>query len=244
MLSNRAYEIGEMLSELENKLKHIENSIEWDEKLIDNKKLQGLVKLNGEIIVEPIYDNVNFIEDKDFFVVVENKKYGFINKEGKVIIPLIYDKVSFNITENLICAKLNNKWGFIDRKEVVVIPFEYDEAFPFFNGIAIVSKEKSYIGIDKKNKTKKKFGTLKTKFPFSSNNLILFEEEGKYGYVSKNGKTLIPAKFDYAYPFVDRIAYVELDEKSGFINKKGKEIIPIKYSQLWLESDGLIRFVE
>ena len=36
MLSNRAYEIGEMLSELENKLKHIENSIEWDETLIDN----------------------------------------------------------------------------------------------------------------------------------------------------------------------------------------------------------------
>ena len=35
-LSNRAYEIGEMLSELENKLKHIENNIEWDEKLIDS----------------------------------------------------------------------------------------------------------------------------------------------------------------------------------------------------------------
>lgn len=34
-LSNRAQEIGEMLSGLENKLKHIENSIEWDEKLID-----------------------------------------------------------------------------------------------------------------------------------------------------------------------------------------------------------------
>ena len=38
MLSNRAYEIGEMLSELENKLKHIENNIEWDEKLIDNNQ--------------------------------------------------------------------------------------------------------------------------------------------------------------------------------------------------------------
>ena len=38
MLSNRAYEIGEMMSELENKLKHIENNIEWDEKLIDNNQ--------------------------------------------------------------------------------------------------------------------------------------------------------------------------------------------------------------
>lgn len=35
-LSNRAYEIGEMLSELETKLKHIESDIEWDEKLIES----------------------------------------------------------------------------------------------------------------------------------------------------------------------------------------------------------------
>ncbi len=35
-LSNRAYEIGEVLSELETKLKHIESNIEWDEKLIES----------------------------------------------------------------------------------------------------------------------------------------------------------------------------------------------------------------
>lgn len=215
------------------------------EKSIDSKKLQGLVKLNGEIILEPIYDKITFIEDKFFFVVVKNKKYGFINKEGKVIIPLIYEEVSFNITENLICAKLNNKWGFINRAEEIVIPFEYDEAYPFFDGVAIVRKEKTYVGIDKKNKIKTKLGTLKSKFPFSSNNLILFEEEGKYGYVDKNGKIVVPAKFEYAYPFVDGgIAYVELKGKSGFINKKGKEVVLIKYSQLWLESEGLIRFVD
>lgn len=35
-LSNRAYEIGEVLTELETKLKHIESNIEWDEKLIES----------------------------------------------------------------------------------------------------------------------------------------------------------------------------------------------------------------
>lgn len=34
-LSNRAEEIGGMLSELQDKLQHIENNIEWDENLID-----------------------------------------------------------------------------------------------------------------------------------------------------------------------------------------------------------------
>ena len=34
-LSNRAEEIGEMLSELKDKLQHIENNIEWDENLIE-----------------------------------------------------------------------------------------------------------------------------------------------------------------------------------------------------------------
>ena len=35
-LSNRVYEIGEVLTELETKLKHIESNIEWDEKLIES----------------------------------------------------------------------------------------------------------------------------------------------------------------------------------------------------------------
>ncbi|PQJ21729.1 WG repeat-containing protein [Tenacibaculum sp. SG-28] len=84
----------------------------------------------------------------------------------------------------------------------------------------------------------------KTKYPFFTNDLALFEESGKYGFINKKGRIKIPAIYDKALPFVNELAYVEIDGKVGYINKKGEEIIPIKYKQLWFESDGIIRFAE
>ena len=62
--------------------------------------------------------------------------------------------------------------------------------------------------------------------------------------VNKKGRIKIPAIYDKALPFVNELAYVEVDGKVGYINKKGEEIIPIKYKQLWFESNGIIRFAE
>lgn len=214
------------------------------EKTVNNKKLLGLLKSNDVVITDAKYNQIFSIEDDDFFVVKNDDKYGFINKSGVEVIPLIYDKVAFNITEDLIAVQQKHKWGFINRNNEIIIPFEYDEAYPFFDGIAYVKQGNLYIGIDTKNRTKVKFGSERTEFPFYSNNLTLVKKENKYGYIDKKGKVIIPAIYEYAYPFVNGMAYVELNGKSGFINKKGKEIIPIKYNQLWLESEKMIRFVE
>lgn len=240
---------GKIISFEENQKYHIIDFFQKDslliyEKTIGNKKLLGLVGTDNVIVTEPKYDYIRSIDDKDFFVVKKDKKYGFINKSGIEVIPLVYDQVAFNITENLIAVKQNGKSGFINRNNETVIPFEYEEAYPFFDGIAFVKKENLYIGIDTKNRTKVNFGTETTEFPFYSNNLSTFKKYNKYGYINKKGKVVIPAIYEYAYPFVNGMAYVELNGKSGFINKKGKEIIPIRYNQLWLESEGMIRFVE
>ena len=214
------------------------------EKEIENKKLRGLIGLDYVVVVEPKYDQIYFIEDKELFAVKKDKKYGFINKSGVEVIPLIYDQVALNITEDLIAVNQNNKCGFINRNNEIIIPFEYDETYPFFDGVAFVKKENFYIAIDKQNNNKFEFGADRTKFPFFSNKLCVFKENNKYGYINKKGKAVISAIYDYAYPFVNGMAYVELNGKSGSISKKGKKVIPIKYKQLWLESEGLFRFVE
>ena len=63
-------------------------------------------------------------------------------------------------------------------------------------------------------------------------------------FINKKGKIKIPAIYNKAFPFINGLAYVELDGKVGYINKTGNEIIPIKYKQLWFENDGVIRFAE
>jgi len=214
------------------------------QEIIDGKKVKGLVNKKGKIISKPKYQEIYFINDKEFYAVKNGNKYGFINKLGEEIIPIIYDKIGFNINENLIPVVKDGKWGFINRKNETKIPFEYNEANAFLNGLAFVKKEELYGCIDTKNRTKVKFNLEKTKYQFFTNKLALFKEKGKYGFINKKGRIKIPAIYDKAFPFVNSLAYVELNGKVGYINKKGKEIIPVKYKQLWFESDGVIRFAE
>tara|TARA_R110000868_G_C10844045_1_gene760296 strand:+ start:24 stop:1268 length:1245 start_codon:yes stop_codon:yes gene_type:complete len=214
------------------------------EEIIEGKKLNGLINLNEKVILKPQYENIYYIGDKDFFIVKKDNKWGFIDKTGTEKIPLNYNEVGFNINEDLIPAKKNDKWGFINRENEIIIPFMYDEAYAFMDGLAFVKKGDKYGCINLKNKLVIKFNLEKTEFPFFTNDMALFKKGDKYGFINKKGKIKIPAIYDKAFPFVSELAYVELNVKSGFINKSGKEIIPLSNKQLWLESDGFIRFAE
>lgn len=211
---------------------------------INGKKLNGLVNINGEIVLKPTYEKIQFINDDEFFAVMKDEKWGFIDKEGNEIIPLVYDKVAFNINDDLIPAKKNNKWGYINRKNKLRIPFIYEKAHAFLEGLAFVKKNGFYGCINKQNEVKIDFKLEETNFPFFSNGLALFKKNEKYGFINKKGKLEIPAIYDTAYPFFKGRANVELNGEVGQINTMGEEIIPIKYKQLWFASEGFIRFAD
>ncbi len=64
---------------------------------------------------------------------------------------------------------------------------------------------------------------------------------GKWGYINKIGKEVIPLKYDYLYAFREGLAEAELNKKWGFIDRTGKEIIPIKYDYLGFFKEGLAK---
>ena len=63
-------------------------------------------------------------------------------------------------------------------------------------------------------------------------NLAIVKLNGKYGFVDRVGRAVIPLKYDFAFPFNDGIACVEINNKCGYVDKTGVEIIPIKYDFL------------
>ena len=54
-------------------------------------------------------------------------------------------------------------------------------------------------------------------------------QTGKWSYIDKTGKTVLPLKYDAANAFKDGIALVCIQGKYGFINKTGKLVIPAEY---------------
>lgn len=66
---------------------------------------------------------------------------------------------------------------------------------------------------------------------------------GKYGFIDKTGKEIIPTKYDWAGDFNEGLARVALDDKAGYIDKKGKVAIPLKYEWAGDFSEGFARVV-
>jgi hypothetical protein len=72
-----------------------------------------------------------------------------------------------------------------------------------------------------------------------SEGLAMVKLNGKWGFIDKTGKEIIPLKYDGAHSFSEGLVVVELNEKYGFIDTTGKEVIPLKYDDAWSFSEGL-----
>lgn len=76
--------------------------------------------------------------------------------------------------------------------------------------------------------------------------LYPIREDGKWGYVDKDGKVVVKPKYDVAsiVPEGDYEAYyiVGIDGKYGFMDNSGKVVIDLKYDEVYyFTNDGLAR---
>ena len=61
--------------------------------------------------------------------------------------------------------------------------------------------------------------------------LYRIRENGRYGYMDRTGKTVIPPQFDDAKDFSEGLAVVKVGRKFGFIDKAGKVVITPQFNQ-------------
>lgn len=80
----------------------------------------GAMDLNGNWVVQPVYDNFRYMMNGRFFCdglwTVSNTsgKWGAVDKNGKVVIPLQYDFMS-SFTEGMSAVKQNGTFFYIDK---------------------------------------------------------------------------------------------------------------------------------
>ena len=180
--------------------------------------------------------------------------YGFINASGKFVIEPQYARVgSFSCGWILVQEKgENGKIKFIDknnRSGMEIDPDNLADYCFYYDRLTFKDGEK--------------YGKYDNKFNVAvapdykyldvtaDNGYSRFStEEGKAGYVDKNGKIAIEAKFNGAGDFADGIAVAsELDGDDniivGVINAKGKYVIePKKDRRYWNLGEGRLSYRE
>ncbi|MBK1973378.1 WG repeat-containing protein [Campylobacter sp. TTU-622] len=82
---------------------------------------------------------------------------------------------------------------------------------------------------------------------FISKHSIIIRSNNKWGFIDKNGKTIIKPEFDDIWDFKEGLAGFKLNtgfklnNKWGFIDKNGKIAIEPKFDDIWDFKEGLAR---
>jgi WG containing repeat len=135
--------------------------------------------------------------------------------------------------------------GYIDANGKIVIPplFESYGNYgddDFFNGIALLRANGQNWYVNAKGK---KLFRSRNSGPFSEG-LATFQENGKMGYLDKQGRVSIPPSFEQASSFSEELAAAAIGERYGYINRTGSFVIQPRFVLALPFRNGVARVVK
>lgn len=170
----------------------------------------GLIKENGQVILEPIARQVSMFDSNGLSVVRVENMSGVINTNGTLVVPLKYSNV--NVRPNFIqVTNSNNQSALLDLSGKIIVDFNY-RSFrfpepPFESSNLIVTE------IDQK------YG------------LIELKEKGKF-------QELIPPQYEYLNILNNKLLEAKKNGKWGLVNSKNEKILPFEFDDF--KKEGLL----
>ncbi len=162
-------------------------------------------------------------------------KYGYVDEDGNVKIPYQFKSAGRFHSGFAAVSNEESKYGFIDSKGKVVVPFQYEYASSMNDGlpetpgkgVAIVRLHENFGLINEQ-------GKILFPFELDGSNIYLIigfteglyrcKKDGKWGYITPEGKVAIPFQYSGCDKFHDGKAMVEQDGKYFWIDHTGEEV--------------------
>lgn len=200
----------------------------------------GLADTAGKEVLPPVYDSVGDFNDGLAWA-EKNEMWGLIDIAGNEVLPFIYSQ-SFN--EGFSRVKEDGNFSLVDKtgKEVLTLPHDDYSVRDFNDGVAVIHFKPGDIWyiFDKTGNVKARLKDYRYVSGFSEG-FAQVTKDGKYGFVDKNGKDVVPPIYDDVQDFNEGFAQVAKDGKYGFVDQTGKEVVPLIYDSVDSFSDGLAR---
>jgi hypothetical protein len=184
----------------------------------------GYIDTLGKISIQPVYDAVSDFSE-GLAVVSRNDSVFYINKENENSFAQ-YFADAYPFRNGLAPVKKNNKWIFINRQGQATGQF-YDEVAELSNEVYVVKRDGKYGAVDH-------FGQMFMEPRFDKlgdfkNGYAYYIENGKYGFVSKNG-FVQKAEFEWISDFDEKnFAIVKQNGLYGIINSQGAKVLDPAY---------------
>ena len=201
----------------------------------------GVMSLDGQHLVKPLYDELRYTAVSGVFRYEENEKFGLVNKNGEEFLKANYDLVSPEDKENIIVKEADNYFlvdykGKLISKKIKHRIFSYDKNTNSF-----------IFQLDKKYGYKKSNGDLlfDTNFYSASsfNNgkaKVRKDANGKFGFINANGKIILPPTYESIYLSGDFDGYYirNKDYKYGLLDKNIQLLLKPEYDEIGSFNNG------
>jgi hypothetical protein len=181
--------------------------------------LWGFIDTSGKIVIKPQFDDICDFSSSDFIEVCIADKYGLINRQGNIILPVKFDSIN-RLSDSFYAIKQNDYWSWVHIQKDIITnqtkPIYFDDLAYFEHNIIDYDNNR---GIYTKYEDDRE----------SVEELEVYSQNGKYGFMNLYGDIIIPMKYDFALPFSGGYAVVKKDFKWGFIDRHGNEVVPLQY---------------
>lgn len=203
----------------------------------------GFIDKSGKEIIPCRYDDVSGFESG--FTIVKIKtgeydyKHGLLDSTGKEVVPMNYERLEYYAEDKVLVFGEENtsKVGLMDLTGKVLIPAQYE----FWS--KRVSKGMWPVGtwpegtngicgvVNLQNETIVPFTFEMIESYSDELNIASAKKDGKYGFIDRTGKTVIPFIYSNGWTSGTLLA-VKKDGKWGVINTDSKIILPFEFSSI------------
>lgn len=252
---------------LECKYDKIQNVCGNDMYVVKSGNELQIVKNGGEVVTKSGFDEVAGIDTN--IVIKKSGKFGIISSTGESLVNPTYSYIKYLFDGKYIAAK-DDKYGVIDLNNQTIIDFKYT-GMTYMSEEGFIEADVDYTntelldinfavkakGIVSEINTNHKFVKVRVgdtykyydfqlqeksvKDFYPANTLYLSKQNGKYGFVDKNGIVIVDYIYDDATEQNDYgYAAVKKDGKWGTIDSTGKVTVEPQYE---LMQNPVISFI-
>lgn len=198
--------------------------------IVHTGKKRAVLDTAGNVVVPPIYDKIRF-DSAGFIHVTDKKQCGVLRADGTVAVPVAYERVG-DAKEGrfIVYDKKNDRYGAYDADGRIVVPIEQRELYSYCEGLASVCRsDKTWTFVDLDGRFLP--GHYRATGHFSEGLAAVKDDTNRYGYINREGTTVIPCVYAEALPFSDGTAVVRDDTRRyGYIDKTGAQVVPCAYA--------------